>query len=155
MIYGVLALSVLFLLGCAEVPAELHSPSVRVYTEIDGDREKFFFSLSAGVINEKSNTAYSGYDAVVQVKGTDLTVPVSFDVLFPFETGVIDTTVPLDETSLEQVLAAFGLSREELVRDGEVTSAFIEPELFTLTVNDAESRAIVELLRQGGASDEK
>jgi hypothetical protein len=149
-----LAVSGLFLAGCAKVPEKLISPTLKIEPVMENNKPMYKMMLSAGIQNENNDVAF------VNVKGTlfftdpgksdtrVFTVPFELPVILPFDTGIIELEKSYTEGEIMPLLRALGSNREKLANDKVLERSFTDARAIGFELNGYEKMNILDVLKE-------
>ena len=137
--------------GCAKLPETVHSPSLKVDVRYQKNTEEFLVKLSGGVANDNSMTALAdvtGSITIVDDSGAQVfSFPLKQEIILPLAMGIIDTEKTIDKAGIEPLIELFKIDREELEKNGETETIYIDEKKIKLSIDTYEKKDIVKILK--------
>ena len=141
----------LMLTSCAKIPESPLSPSVKINTEKKGEEKIFAVNFTCGLKNENDSTAFINTDGVIEIKNNAgaavLSIPFKTPLILPYETGVIQERIELNENQVTPLLDLLVIKKEQLDSGEESGNRFIEDSNISIKKLSLEKKDIIELLR--------
>jgi hypothetical protein len=145
-----LAVSGLIFIGCAKIPDKLVTPTLKIESVVQDNREMYKMMLSSGIQNENSAVA------LINVKGTIffsdagtriLTLPFTIPVVLPFDTGIIEVEKVYTENEIMPLVTLLGSDKEKLEKDRGIERSFMEDKNIGFELTGYEKKNILDILR--------
>lgn len=141
----------LVLTSCAKKPESPLSPSVKIGVEKKGDEKIFAVNFSCGLKNENDGIAFTDIDGTIEIKNSSgaavLSIPFKTAAILPFETGIVQQRIELNDGQAAPLLELLGIKKEQLESGEEQGARFIDERNIALTKLDMKKKDITELLR--------
>ncbi len=153
-------LSILFLIpvivfsSCTKSPEGIESPGIKIEAVSENKKESFKLMVSGGIKNENSGTALLNFTGKVNFidpsNGGKVveSIPFTLPVVLPFDSAVINETVPRSEKELEPLMKLLKIKKEELIREGSVEKINILKNLVQLDSVSYKTEEIIKLLKE-------
>jgi len=148
----------LFIAGCAQMPGEIMSPSMKIDIIIENNTEKYLVQFSGGIRNSNDNTCFTDCRGSVVLKdpetGTDV-LSLAFDlpIVFPLSTGIVEIRETVEQDRIMPVLDLLEIDRESLLKERTSSTVFIDRDKAGLEIDSCSKKDIIEVLK--GRTDEK
>ncbi len=146
---AILGTGVVFI-GCAKMPEKLVSPTLKIEPVIQDNKELFKLSLSTGIQNENSDTAFVDMKGLIVFKDGKtrvLTVPFHLPIVLPFDTGIIEAEKTFTESEVMPLVVLLGSDREKLLNEKVLERSFIDEKNIGLELTGCEKKNILDVLK--------
>lgn len=140
----------LVFIGCAKMPEKLVSPTLKIEPAVKDNKELFKLSLSTGIQNENSDTAFVDMKGLIVFKdgGTRvLTVPFHLPIVLPFDTGIIEAEKTFSESEIMPLVILLGSDKEKLLNEKVLERSFIEEKNIGFELTGCEKKNILDVLK--------
>ncbi len=152
--YILIALVLTVITGCAKVPDEVLSPSIRVESTVTEDREVYTLNFSGGIPNENKDVVLSNVkgDVVLfdpaQKNGRSVRLSFEIPVILPFDTGIIDIHRDFSEKEILSLVDILNIDREEFFENRGIDNLYIDEKNIVLDDLDYRKENIITVLKR-------
>ncbi len=140
----------LIFIGCAKMPAKLVSPTLKIEPVVKDNKELFKLTLSTGIQNENSDTAFIDMKGLIFFSdaGTHvLTIPFHLPVVLPFDTGIIEAEKTYSESEIMPLVTLFGSDKEKLLNEKVLERSFVDEKNIGFELTGCEKKNILDVLK--------
>ncbi len=149
-----IGLILLVMAGCAKVPDEVLSPSLRVESTVTEGREVYTLNLSGGIQNENKDIVLSDVAGTIvlfdpdQKGGQSFRLPFEIPAILPFDTGIIDIRKEYSEKEIMELVDVLDIEREEFYANRGIENLYVNERNIRIDDLEYDKENIIRVLKR-------
>ncbi len=150
----VLVITVIWALfvGCAKIPDNFITPTVKVVSSVENNKEMFIMEFSGSLKNDNDSTALIDVSGKIQFidpqqKSVVETLDFKIPVILPYASEIVSAKIQGDEKKIFSLMELFKMSREKLQSQG-VVNTYIDGSVIKLADLSYKKINIIKLLKE-------
>lgn len=149
-----MAMTCLFLAGCAKLPERLISPILKIEPTVSNGATEYTLTLSTGIQNENNDIVFLDMKGNIFFMGEKksgvrvFSIPFELPALLPFDTGIIEVEKTYTENEIMPLLSFLGTDKERLAKDKVLERSFTDGETIGFELTGYEKKNILDVLKE-------